>query len=300
MCLQKNLFIISGEVAAAPELRMTPDNGNGSLAICRFNLLQKDGNGKTSSFLVKGYGKMAEDLARLSAQSAVLLFCRLETTKYTNREGKNASFKELVISEWYPSVPGVYINRATVAGRFTKDADFFVGTGEKKAVARTSLATTAFKGSEHERTEFIDIVTFDKKAEFISKYAGKGTAVEVTGKLVLESYTNKDNVKCVAWKVYAFNVEYTSSKRSDVETSVPADYSAENTTAPAASGSVSQPSQMSAQNTASPQRVMSAQQNAVPSAAQTRVSNSSFADGFMPISSATDGFMPAGWGNFPA
>lgn len=259
MCLQKNCVIISGDINNSPELR----KGQGDAAsVCYFYLSQKDRNNNEMRFLCKVSGSVAEDIAKISTKTSVLVFGRLETTRYKT-EGGEALFKEIIVAEVYPSVAGVYINKTEFAGRLTKNVEFLPAKEEKKALARTSLATNR-KGADSEQVEFIDLTLFDKKAEFVQKYMGKGTPAAVSGRLVLESYTSKSGKQCVAYRVLVSSIDFTQDKGGgSVSASLPpADFV--------------------------PQQASSPKTNA-----------ESVSGGFKPVSPTADGFMPMGWGSLP-
>lgn len=258
MCLQKNSILLSGEVTV-PELRGQ---------VCYFYLSQKDKSNKVSSFLVKVSNKeLVEYLTKnITQPTSLLVFGSLLTEKYDTPQGKQ-SFSSVSVREVYPSVPGVYINKAEFSGRLTKNADFFAATETKKALGRMSLATTRVVG-EQEETEFVDITLFDKKAEFVNKYMSKGTAATVTGKLVLEQYTSKTGEQKVAYRVTCSTVNFTGDKGGgSVSAQLPP---TGNVATPPQQGVPGVPNGTAAPNGAMPT-----------------------ADGTVP------GMVPMGWGNFP-
>jgi len=98
------------------------------------------------------------------------------------------------------------MNNACLVGRLTREPDVRY-TQEGKAVARFTLAVDDYK-----ETDFISCVAFDKQAEWLEKWASKGTKVELTGKIKTGSYTNKDGVKVYYTEVRANNVGFGESK----------------------------------------------------------------------------------------
>lgn len=98
------------------------------------------------------------------------------------------------------------MNIAALTGRLTREPDVRY-TNEGKAVARFTLAVDDYKD-----TDFISCVAFEKQAEWLEKWASKGTKVELTGKIKTGNYTNKDGVKVYYTEVRANSVGFGESK----------------------------------------------------------------------------------------
>lgn len=207
MCLQKNKIIMSGVMRTVPELRVVP---NENLSICHFQLTQLDTRGNEMTFACKALKENAENLAKCPAGTSILVFGRLETNKYKSGNGY-VDFREIVVSEVYPSVEGVYINKMQFAGRLTKDPLFYAGTEAKKSLARGSIAMTMNKGTDAAKTEFLDVVAFDQRAEFMNNHMRKADAITAEGRLVLEQYQAQDGPK-ISYKLYTYSVEFTQDK----------------------------------------------------------------------------------------
>lgn len=84
-----------------------------------------------------------------------------------------------------------YLNRATLIGNAGKDPEVRNVQGGAK-VAQFTLATTEkYKdrnGEQKENTEWHNIVTWNKAAEFAEKYVKKGSSLYVEGKIRTRSY----------------------------------------------------------------------------------------------------------------
>lgn len=91
------------------------------------------------------------------------------------------------------------LNKAQVIGNAGKDAEVrYTGTG--KAVASFSVATTdswkdKASGQLQERTEWHNIVAWDRLAEICGEYVKKGTKVYIEGRIQNRSYDDKDGNK---------------------------------------------------------------------------------------------------------
>ncbi|SHJ53072.1 single-stranded DNA-binding protein [Pseudobutyrivibrio xylanivorans] len=108
------------------------------------------------------------------------------------------------------------MNKVILMGRLTRDPEVRYGGSNNSAVARFSLAVDRrFKREGDEQTaDFINCVAFGKTAEFLEKYARKGTKFVVEGRIQTGSYTNKDGQKVYTTDVVCENVEFAESKNS--------------------------------------------------------------------------------------
>ena len=68
------------------------------------------------------------------------------------------------------------------------------------------------KQGEEKQTDFITIVAWQQRAEFICKYFSKGQKIALTGSIKTGSYTDRDGNKRNTFEVWAENVEFCESK----------------------------------------------------------------------------------------
>ncbi len=108
------------------------------------------------------------------------------------------------------------MNKVILMGRLTRDPEVRYGGANNSAIARFSLAVDRrFKREGDEQTaDFINCVAFGKTAEFLEKYARKGTKFVVEGRIQTGSYTNKEGNKVYTTDVVCENVEFAESKNS--------------------------------------------------------------------------------------
>lgn len=88
------------------------------------------------------------------------------------------------------------INRVTIAGHLGKDPEVKY-TQSGTAVASLSVATTErwkdrSSGDNQERTEWHKVTAWAQKAEYVGKYAKKGHAVLVEGKIQTRKWQDRD------------------------------------------------------------------------------------------------------------
>ena len=104
------------------------------------------------------------------------------------------------------------MNKVILTGRLVSD-DF------KKFQSSKGIISLTFKIAlieKTKRTNFIDIVCFDKIANNISKYIKKGDLLEVEGKLNNSKYTTKDGKTIYKTEIVAKNITFSvKSKRNE-------------------------------------------------------------------------------------
>ncbi|MDF2984923.1 MAG: ssb [Eubacterium sp.] len=108
------------------------------------------------------------------------------------------------------------LNHIVVMGRLTRDPELRY-TKKDVPVASFTIACERDRTSQdsEKETDFIDIVTWGKTAEYVSKYFTKGRMAVVHGRLQIRSYTDKnDNLRKVA-EINADNVYFGDSKKDD-------------------------------------------------------------------------------------
>ncbi len=107
------------------------------------------------------------------------------------------------------------LNRVVLMGRLTADPDYRT-TQNGTAMAEFTLAVERdFSGPNNERqTDFLDVVVWRQRADFVSKYFHKGQLVAVQGSIQTSSYTDREGNKRKAWDVIADQVYFAEGSRS--------------------------------------------------------------------------------------
>ena len=107
------------------------------------------------------------------------------------------------------------MNAVQIVGRLTKEIELR-RTQSGKAVASYSLAVKRPRSKED--NDFVNVVTWDKAAEYLSKYGNKGDVVAVNGSLQSRKWEDKNGNKRTEWEVVTDSVELLSSKKEDSDT----------------------------------------------------------------------------------
>ena len=78
------------------------------------------------------------------------------------------------------------MNNVNIIGNITKDIELKY-TQNKKAVTTVTLAINEGYG-DNQKTYFIDIQVWEKQAENLQKYCGKGSKIAKAGKLIQQTW----------------------------------------------------------------------------------------------------------------
>lgn len=111
------------------------------------------------------------------------------------------------------------LNRIVLVGRLTRDPELrYVPSGAP--VASFTLAVDRpFANQQGEReTDFIDIVTWRRLAEQVSRHLSKGRLVAVEGRLQIRSYETQDGQKRRVAEVVADGVRFLDRKVTGAQT----------------------------------------------------------------------------------
>lgn len=84
-------------------------------------------------------------------------------------------------------------------------------TGTGKNIATVRLAVN--NPLNDEEVLYIDVDTWDKQSEFVSKFVKKGNSLSVVGRLKSREYTGNDGIKRTAFSVVCERVNFIGGKK---------------------------------------------------------------------------------------
>lgn len=114
------------------------------------------------------------------------------------------------------------MNKIILTGRLTKDPDVKYTNSGKNVTNFTLAVDRVFAGKDKEKeTDFINIVTWNKTAEFCGNYLNKGSKILVEGRLQIRSYEDKDGQKKYVTEVVAESVENLTTKAEQQKGNTP-------------------------------------------------------------------------------
>ena len=106
------------------------------------------------------------------------------------------------------------LNSVTLFGRLTRDPELTY-TQSGKAYVRFSLAVQ--RDSDKEEVDFINCVAWNKTAELITQYFGKGNRILIQGKLNVSSYEKNGETK-YSTDVVISKIDFVDYKNSENNT----------------------------------------------------------------------------------
>jgi single-strand DNA-binding protein len=228
-----NVVMMAGTLTQAPELRYTP----AGLAILELNLGGNDhvvGDDDKMRELawyhrVTVFGAQGESLAnQLEEGSPVFVEGRLNYRSWDGQDGQRKAALDVVAQRVEVMTFGPRrgettvtdargqhrlrdaLNQVSIIGNLTRDAELRY-TPSGSAVTRFSVAVNErFRdrsGSDQERTHYVDVNVWRELAEACGELA-KGDPVFVVGRLVNDSWTDKDGNRRFTTRLEGTRVEY--------------------------------------------------------------------------------------------
>jgi single-strand DNA-binding protein len=103
------------------------------------------------------------------------------------------------------------VNKVLLTGRLTRDPEMR-SLASGKSVTQFSVATNEYAGGK-EKSEFHNIVTWDRLAEICGQFLGKGQQVAIEGRLQTRSWDDDQGKRHWKTEVVAAHVEMLSGRR---------------------------------------------------------------------------------------
>ena len=104
------------------------------------------------------------------------------------------------------------MNQVSIIGRLTANPELR-HTQSGSACTRFNVAVDRrVKQGEEKQTDFITVVAWQQRAEFICKYFSKGQKIALTGSIRTGNYTDSNGNKRYTFEVWAENVEFCETK----------------------------------------------------------------------------------------
>lgn len=104
------------------------------------------------------------------------------------------------------------LNRVILIGRLTSNPELKY-TGSNKPYTRICVAVNRFS----EGTDFINVTVWNKQAENVCEYLGKGSLVMIEGSLSVNNYKDSEGNRKTSTEVMAQNVQFLDRKNNNTE-----------------------------------------------------------------------------------
>ena len=109
------------------------------------------------------------------------------------------------------------MNKVILLGRLTKDPEVRYTQNNILVASFTLAVNKRFAKEGERRSDFINIVAWNKTGEFASKYFQKGQQVGVIGRLQTRNWDDQDGKKHYVTEVIAEEVYFADSKKETIE-----------------------------------------------------------------------------------
>lgn len=108
------------------------------------------------------------------------------------------------------------MNKVILMGRLTRNPELTYSQSSKPiAITRYSLAVNrSYKREGEPDADFLNIVTFGKRAEFASKYFKKGQMISVVGEIRVRNWTDDSGTKRWTTEIIASEQHFAESRAS--------------------------------------------------------------------------------------
>lgn len=106
------------------------------------------------------------------------------------------------------------MNKAILIGRLTKEPETrYTQTNNIQVTSFPLAVSRRFAKEGEQQADFINIVAWNKTAEFVSKYFKKGQQVAVVGRIQTRNYDDNNGIKHYVTEVVSEEVYFADSKK---------------------------------------------------------------------------------------
>ena len=108
------------------------------------------------------------------------------------------------------------LNVVAIMGRLARDPELRqTTTGKNVASFRIACDRGRRDANGQSQADWIDVVAWDRQAEFVCKYFQKGSLIAIEGSLQTRQYQDKNGNNRTAVEVVANNINFAGSKNSN-------------------------------------------------------------------------------------
>lgn len=104
-------------------------------------------------------------------------------------------------------------NLVVLTGRLTADPELKYTPNNIPVTSFSIAVSRRYKAGEETQADFINIVAWQKTAEFVTKYFSKGSMIGIEGSIQTRRYQDKEGKNRTVFEVVANNVQFVESKR---------------------------------------------------------------------------------------
>lgn len=104
-------------------------------------------------------------------------------------------------------------NLVVLTGRLTADPEIKTTQNGVPVCSFTIAVNRAYRAGEEQKTDFINVVAWRQRAEFITKHFKKGSMIGIEGAIQTRRYQDKNGNNRTAFEVVVNNAQFVESKR---------------------------------------------------------------------------------------
>lgn len=109
-------------------------------------------------------------------------------------------------------------NLVVLTGRLTADPELKTTTNGIPVTTFSIAVNRNYRAGEEQQTDFINIVAWRQRAEFITKYFKKGSLIGIEGSIQTRRYQDKNGNNRTIFEVVVNNAQFVESKRDGAST----------------------------------------------------------------------------------
>ena len=107
------------------------------------------------------------------------------------------------------------MNKVILIGRLVKDPELKTTQSQIAFCGFTIAVDRKFKTNGEKQADFINIVAWRDRAEFIGKYFQKGSKIGIIGSIQTRDYLDKDGKKIYVTEIIVDEAEFVDSKQTE-------------------------------------------------------------------------------------
>jgi single-strand DNA-binding protein len=108
------------------------------------------------------------------------------------------------------------MNKVLLIGRTTKDIELRTTNSGKSVISFSIAVNRTFKNENGEYdSDFFNCIAFNKLAETVSRYVGKGDLLAVEGRLQTRNYTDTNGSKHYVTEILVDSVDFLQPKKKE-------------------------------------------------------------------------------------
>ena len=116
------------------------------------------------------------------------------------------------------------LNKVILGGRLTADPELKQTTSGTSYTSFSVAVNRQYQKDEEPKTDFINVVAWRQRAEFVTRYFRKGSSICIVGQIQTRTYDDKDGNKHKLTEIVADEVHFVDAKGETFDDGEPSGY----------------------------------------------------------------------------